>query len=383
MTVTQIPKWSFENIYALLLALALSLHIFNMGGTSSLKPFHIAAFAASLMTLFYSKKKRAFYHLLIFLFCVAISALISPAVGVFSGFINLLIVTLCCYGVSIANIETILKCLCILIPADLLVLVYIAISEPTYRFQGLYNDPNYLCTTLLVFLFICIQGYLRFQNKIIKATFIVSISIIVFLILITLSRTGMACTILILCVTSINFIRKHLLKFVFIAFIAIAAVNYYASDFINTEFSLIYERVFEASDNLESAGEHRSELSKQNLRYIADNPQFIFWGLGPGTTDGEVAKQIPNLSSYRGNYSRDHNTWTSCVSEYGIIAFVFFLLIVLGTLKALFRNEGLLKYASIGFCISLLIFSFSIWQMTYLPFWWGLFLLNNRQLQII
>ena len=33
--------------------------------------------------------------------------------------------------------------------------------------------------------------------------------------------------------------------------------------------------------------------------------------------------------------------------------------------------------------LSLFIFSLSIWQTAYLPFWWGLFLLNNKQVQQI
>lgn len=370
-----------HRFYSLLLALSLSLHIFNLGGGDYLKPFHVTAALASVITVLYVKKDKTFRTLALFLFCVLVSAVISPVTGAFSGFINLLIVTLCCYGVSLVSIEGLLKYLTILVPIDLVVLLYTAITSPTYRFQGFYDDPNYLCTTLLVFFFICILGYLRLETKYARYINAASMVVIIVLILMTLSRTGLFCVSFLLLMFLLGTIKKHLLKVVFVAILSLFVIHHYASDFINAEYALIYERVFDNSDNIESAGEHRAELSKQNIRFILDNPQYVAFGLGPGSTDGEQAKKISGLAPYRKSHSRDHNTWTSCFSEYGIVALFFFMLIFYRISRSVkCQRKGTIKYVCVGFFVVLLLFSFSIWQMTYLPFWWGVFLLSNFKL---
>ena len=371
-------------LFAAVLALSLSLHVFNMGGEEGLKPFHFAAVIASVMTLLYVRKDKQFVLLRLFLICVAFSAIISPVSHTLSGFVNVLIVTLCCYGVSMANVNVLLKWLVFLIPADLMALAYEAVTNPVYRFQGFYNDPNYLCTTLIVFFFLSILAYYRFENLVLRVISIVNIVIIVILVLITLSRTGLACIVLLLAISFASVVKRHLYKGIIILVISACAINHYATDFIDKEYTLLYERLFERSDNLESAGELRSELAKQNIRFIIDNPSYLLFGLGPSATAGDNAKQVPGLIRYRKSRYRDHNSWTSCFSEYGLFAFVLFFLLVFGTVKRVIKmKHSVIKYICIGTCLSIIIFSLSIWQMTYLPFWWGLFLLGNKQLQVI
>lgn len=371
-------------LYAAVLALSLSLHVFNMGGEEGLKPFHLAAGIASVMTLLYAHKDKCFKLLYLFLLCVCFSAIVSPVSHTFSGFINVFIVTLCCYGVSTANINELLRWLVFFIPVDLMALSYEAVSNPVYRFQGFYNDPNYLCTTLMIFFFLSILAYYRFENRVLRVISIVNMVDIVFLVLITLSRTGLACIVLLLTISLASVIKRHFYKGMIILAICAFAANHYAPDFIDKEYTLLYERFFERSDNLESAGELRSELSRQNIRFIADNPYYLLFGLGPSATAGNRAKEVPGLAQYRKSHHRDHNSWTSCFSEYGLLAFVFFSLLVFGIVKRVVKlKHGAIKYICIGTCLSVIIFSLSIWQMTYLPFWWGLFLLGNQQLQEI
>lgn len=372
------------HLFAAVLSLSLSLHVFNMGGEEGLKPFHFAAGIGSVMTLLYAQKDKQFYLLCLFLLCVCISAIISPVPHTLSGFINILLVTLCCYGVSTANINIMLKWLVFLIPIDLIALAYEAVTNPVYRFQGFYNDPNYLCTTLIVFFFLSILAYYKFENVVLRVISIVNIAIIVILVLITLSRTGLACITLLLVISFANVIKRHFIKGLIALAILLFAVNHYATDFIDKEYTLLYERLFERSDNLESAGELRSELAKQNIRFIIDNPSYLVFGLGPSATAGDNAKKVPGLTQYRKSHHRDHNSWTSCFSEYGLFAFVLFFLIVFGIAKrVLGMKHSVTKFICVGTCLSIIIFSLSIWQMTYLPFWWGLFLLGNKQLQEI
>lgn len=377
--VHHINEW----VSPVLLSLSLALHIFNMGGGDGLKPFHFVAILACIYTLFRTKKDTIFNLLCLFLGCVGISAIVSPVSSTTTGFVTILIVMICCYGVSKVQLGPLLKCFTVFIPIDLILLMYEAISSLAYRFQGYYNDPNYLCTTLIVFFFLSILTYFFFDNKFVRLIVILDIVMIVVLILFTLSRTGLACILLLLIIMFSKVIRRHVWKGIIILFISVLAINHYAGDFIDKEYALLYERFFENSDNLESAGDLRSELSKQNLRFISDNPIYLFFGLGPGATSEDNSKQIPGLDHYRKRSSiRDHNTWTSCLSEYGVFALFFFIFIFGNFAKSVMsiQNRYIKKY-SMFFFLSLIIFSLSLWQMTYLPFWWGLFLLTNKELQ--
>jgi len=117
------------------------------------------------------------------------------------------------------------------------------------------------------------------------------------------------------------------------------------------------------------------ELSLQGIKYVLQNPFRWFIGLGLGETGREEA--IP----FRIDYHRDHNTITSCITEQGIIAFLFYVMILLEIWKNICcRNDlrNLEKMLRLTFFLVLGLFSLSIWQMTYLPYWWLLFLLDNR-----
>jgi O-antigen ligase len=219
---------------------------------------------------------------------------------------------------------------------------------------------------------------------VLRVVSIINIVVIVILVLITLSRTGLACIVLLLAISFARVIKRHFYKGIIVLAILTFAVSHYATDFVDKEYALLYERLFERSDNLESAGELRSELSKQNIRFIIDNPSYLLFGLGPSATASNNAKDVPGLIQYRKSHYRDHNSWSSCFSEYGLFAFVLFFLLVFSIVKRVIRmNHSVTKYICVGTCLSIIIFSLSIWQMTYLPFWWGLFLLGNKQLQDI
>lgn len=372
-------------LYNLSLALSLSLHVFNMGGEGGFKPFYIPALVSCVFLFVLSPRKTKLFRLLmLFLLCAFISTVFSTSTTAFPGFLTILIVALSCYGVAYADMDLVLRCMVFLIPFDLVVLIYEAITNSFYRFQGFYNDPNYLCTTLLVMLFLCIVSIKKYEGKVIKITMVASCVIIFILILLSISRTGLACSLLLLLASLWDSIKKHLLKVVICFTLLFMAISYYASDLMEQRWDLFYERVFDTTDNVDSASSHRGELSIQNLRYISDNPQYLFFGLGAGTTSGDGARQISGLTKYRKSESRDHNTWTSSLSEQGLFALLFFSLLFINTFRSVYKiPKGEVKYCSLGLFVVLVLFSFSLWQMSYLPFWWGLFLLNNKKLQSI
>lgn len=373
-----------KELYIICVALSLSLHVFNMGGENLIKPFHIAAVGACIITLLTLRNDRLLKNLCFFIFCIFISTLLSHAENVFSGFINVFIVTFCCVGAAFVDINKVLKYLMIFIPFDLVALLYEATTNPIYRFQGFYDDPNYLCTTLLVFLFLLLISYSIYTKSLIRILIVSEIVVIVFLIFLTISRTGIACCIMLLSILTYALLKKHFIKVIVVTVVSFFIAIHFTSDFWENEYSLLYERVFETNDNVENARNHRFDLSLQNLHYIVDHPQHLFFGLGPSTTDGAVARQIPGMQVYRVSDARDHNSWTSCLSEYGLFALFFFSLLFIDSFRKIIKQKkNTQKYLRLGMIVTLLIFSLSIWQMTYLPFWWGLFFLNNKQMERI
>lgn len=372
-------------MYVMCVALTLALHIYNLGGSDTLKPFHITAVIAFILSFFVVPfKGKIIKYTAIFVLCSLLSALLSYSDTAIPFWINLVVVLGSCYGLVYIDIKKLLKWLYVLIPIDVVVLLYTAIKGYVYRFQGFYDDPNYLCTTLIVFLLVSLLKFLCTSNKLAKILTIIIIVGIYAIILMTISRTGLICSLLILVFFFLNSLKKNVFKAILVAIVGVFVMVHYAGDFLEEQTGAFSERLFYASDNYESASSFRKDLSLQNIRYIVDNPQYILFGLGGGTTTGEGAKKISGLNSYRMDSHGDHNTWTSTFSEQGLLALFFFFLIIYTTYKNIVSSSSKTdRYLLLAVFFSIILFSFSISQKVYLPFWWLIFFLNNKHLSYL
>lgn len=369
-------------LYIICMAISLPLHVFNMGGGDGLKPFHIPAAIACVLSFIFLKKKEKLYKIVIWFLEVALlSSLLSYASSAFSIWLNTFIILTSCVGLAYVESKQVLKYATLLIPIDVVVLYYHSLVEPQYRYQGFYSDPNYLCTTLIVFIFLLLLVYSNTEKIIAKVVIIGTLVLTYALIFLTLSRTGLICSLLVLLLSSIAAVKKHFFKFVIAAMLGVWALQHYATSFLDNQWDLMYERVFEANDNVEYARAHRFHLSLQNIRFILDHPQYIPFGLGGGTTIGVNASEVPGLAQYRKSPIGDHNTWTSTFSEQGLICFILFSFIIFITFNKVRGNRnGSNRYLLLGVFLSIVLFSFSVSQKTYLPFWWVIFFLNNSSL---
>ena len=200
-------------IYIAVLALALGLHVFNMGGEEGLKPFHFAAAIACVLTFLQPHKLNNIYRVVFaFLLFALISAFLSYASSAFSTWVNLFIVVISCIGVVFCDVKTLLKCVFPLIAVDVIALFYQSLVEPQYRFQGFYDDPNYLCTTLLGFIFLLLLNLHLWKKYYLKILAIALLILNYILILLTLSRTGITCALIILVIVLFNILKKKYLK---------------------------------------------------------------------------------------------------------------------------------------------------------------------------
>lgn len=185
----------------LCLVASLILHVFNdieIGG--GLKLFHAPAAVAFILSFIIGSGKDRIRSLAIFfIIWTLIGALTSPWDGSFMRAVTFTIILGSVMGVrNVENQEKLLHWINITLPLPLIALTRYYFTDVWYRYQGFYEDPNYMCTTLIVFLYLILLEFVSVKNKYIKLGLIGEILIILFLVSTTISRTGLVCTGLVL-----------------------------------------------------------------------------------------------------------------------------------------------------------------------------------------
>lgn len=361
-------------IYAWVISLALILHVFNEMTLGELKLFHIPttlAFLISTAFIYKLCKPQVYaYCLIIFTF---ISAILSVYPQALYNALIFMVVIGACGSIPKCSYDHIIKLTNYLIPIPMAFLAIGLAANEKYRYTGMYNDPNYLCTTMLVFLFIICQGFYIFKNRTIKIGLICEILIILAITAATLSRTGLACILLMVIISSWVFIKKY--KVIAVALL-IGGIGYLCYDTPPVVVEAIdkFESREENKGNFSSASNLRYEISMRGIRYVLSNPIELPFGMGIGAVG-----HWEYFNSDNTDIHIDHNTLTASFSEQGIIGLIFFVLILYTTFKTNWDlpPNSKLRLLRLSAFFSIFIFSLSINQMTYLPFWWLIFLLNN------
>ncbi len=374
MTALTKKKLIGIKVYLWSITFALILHVFNELGVGELKIFHIPAAVAFIIPIIFAYRINKIQSYSYFLIVVTfLSALFSSYPQSLSKALTFMIVIGSCVAIPKCNYNYIVKLSNILIPIPLAFLVVGLMTNVSYRYTGMYNDPNYLCTTLLVFLFLILQGFHIFHNKVIKIGFVCEIVIILALTVATLSRTGLACIMFMIVISAWEFIKKY--KVMAVALL-IAGGIYLYSDTPQAIIEAIdqIESREDNKDNFASASNLRYEISMGGIRYVLSNPENLPIGMGIGAVGHWEYFNSDNHDSHI-----DHNTLTASFSEQGIIGFILFLLILITTFKVNWNlpKGNRLRLLRLSALITIFLFCISINQMTYLPFWWIIFLLNN------
>lgn len=159
--------------------------------------------------------------------------------------------------------------------------------------------------------------------------------------------------------------------------LAIGSVFYFKPDLVESAVSGYVLRESN-SDNLDNASSLRKEISIRGITFVLTHPLYTLQGIGVGTTahhehiEGFVARSAHG----------DHNTITSSMTEQGIVGFVVFLMLLWNILKNQWyrpkadirRNISLVVFGSI------FLFSLSINDMLYLPYWFLMFYLSKTEI---
>lgn len=365
-------------LYIWVISMALILHVFNAFEIGPFKVFQLFAAAGFLISLFYINSTGDIQKLsYFFIFFTILSSLLSPYPDSLSKAIVFSIVLGSCQMLAVVSNSKVLKIANLLIPIPLIFLLFILSINKSYRFVGFYNDPNYLCTTLVVFLSLILLYYVNCKSTITKFLLIGEIIIIAYITVATLSRTGLACIGFIIVVGLWEYIKKHK----YVALLGIIAVSVYFSintpPLINDTISKIESRSENNHDNFTSATNLRLRISMKGVNYVFSHPQFMFFGLGSGSIGHWEYFEDASNDRYI-----DHNTLTSTFSEQGLIGFCLLIAILYQTFKINWnlRENSQCKSIRLSVFLALLIFSLSINQNTYLPFWWMIIFLNNKNL---
>lgn len=369
-----------KNVFIILTALSLLFHVFNtLQVTESVKAFHLFAIGAVVIGFFITgKNSKTCKYLIAFMGWTLFSCLLSPVSVSFRSGIKFLIVLLSAFFITRVPINKLVKVINCVIPLILLgLLVKYYIERPFYRFQGFYDDPNYMCTTLLVALFFVFLMIRDSKSTLLRIGFAGEIVIISFLILRSISRTGLLCLAVMLVGFFWDTIKKNGKLSIVGLLVCIGLVFYFKPDIINDMFSGYIMRETENSDTIDSATGFRWEISMRGINYISYHPRFFMQGIGIGSYS--YAYELSDWSAPTRHM--DHNTFTSCFSEQGFVGLILYLLFLFYLTRGLLTNPYLKDPSLKRICIvslsSLLLFSISINQMCYLPFWIALMTLTN------
>lgn len=363
--------------YIVLISLLLLFHVFNnIQLSETVKVFHLFSAAAIGTSFFLTKTKdkiiKTFHLLLIWSF---VSCMLSPIDGSLLSDVKFLIVALSVSLIPFVPFQKLVLYVNAVIPIALMLLVRNYFAESVYRYQGFYDDPNYFCTTLLVFFFYIQLLWKETEKKILKAGLVVEMLLIFFLVGTSISRTGLACLLMMIIVFWWDMFKANKGRTLLALIVLFAIVFHYFGDYIMAAIEGYTMRETENKDTLASASNLRWEISMRGLTYVFSHPQYLFQGFGIGTYSQAYVLEGWHASTHH----LDHNTITSWFSEQGLIGFILlirFLILLFKRLKnsSYLKESGLRMICICVFCVFVL-FSTSINMTNYLPFWFLMFTL--------
>ena len=366
-----------DSMYVWMISLALCLHVFNTFELfEGFKAFYLPAACAFVISLYkMGRYHRDHLYLVVWAFILVtlVSAFVSRYSGAISTANTMMILVIGAYGLRYVDLKEFLAVNNILILVSIIGLFGGLIFGGIYnnfRFSGYYQDPNYFCTTLLLFIYILLVSIYTTDKKILKIVNLIEIMLTILLVGLSVSRTGLACVGLVLFVGLFALYKRN--KFIIVLAIFAAGLAITKIDF-SLIFDLFSQRIFQASDGVQSATALRFSLSKRFISEAFSSFDTGILGLGIGSTIAPKELGVIDVSLHH----RDHNTITSCLSEHGIIAFIIFCYIHLRLALNLCTTKWLRILRLVTY-MSVLMFCGSIWQMTYLPWWMLIFLISNN-----
>lgn len=379
MTRVLSSNWKYS-VYVLLITLTLLLHVFNnLQISESLKYFHIGAFMSLAFGILFLWGNIGRIGKLAYAFVVTsfLSSSLSHYDQSLSVWLKLFVIIGATSFIVLIPIKKLVIGINMVIPIALFFLVKEYFAGTYYRYQGFYEDPNYMCTTLLVLFFYLQLLWELYAKKNVRAFVLFEMLVTLFLVTTSISRTGLICyTIMAIGFFWDNFLRNKILTIVSIVFVGFA-VSFLAPTLVDRAMENYTIRETENNDTFGHASDLRREISMRGVNFVLDNPIYWLQGMGEGST--AHASSIPGF--HVRTHHGDHNTITCCFSEQGIVGLSLMLFLFYNVYRGLRRRRELnfqkIRIISIIVFFVFIVFSMSINQMVYLPFWLMIFTLSN------
>lgn len=261
--------------------------------------------------------------------------------------------------------------------------IHFLISYNGGRYQGFFNDPNYFNTSLLLFLFIIIFDFenTNYMSFLRKTIIFVSIISLLFLSIVTASRSGILGIFVFLFFYILHYFKKNklILTLKTILILMLIFVLIYSFNIINIKDQVNYvlSRFFSEAGSSDYGSAYMRIIEiKNGFKLIRKNPMTFFLGSGIGTTS--LTEWYSNFSinaSFR--TTRIHNTIIGILVEQGIIGLIIFIYFNFYLLILIWKKNNLNKFLFLGFLFGQLVISLFVWTVTFTPFWISFFIIGK------
>lgn len=203
------------------------------------------------------------------------------------------------------------------------------------------NTFAIMTSQLAAFLF----GYALYtKNKLEKIVSIILVTLTVFLVLVSGSRTNFIALIMGILTTVFIFknIKNEKLKGILLIAILSIIANFIFTKVVQQFPALSYR--FTLDSVISSGGTGRWERIVAELKYVI--PQNLFFGVGPVSINETIA--LEGLISFPGS---SHNILISMLTQIGLVGSVGYILFVYGILKKLIKNCESISLSCIPICL--------------------------------
>lgn len=203
------------------------------------------------------------------------------------------------------------------------------------------NTFAIMTSQLAAFLF----GYALYtKNKLEKIVSIILVTLTVFLVLVSGSRTNFIALIMGILTTVFIFknIKNEKLKGILLIAILSIIVNFIFTKVVQQFPALSYR--FTLDSVISSGGTGRWERIVAELKYVI--PQNLFFGVGPVSINETIA--LEGLISFPGS---SHNILISMLTQIGLMGSVGYISLVYGILKKLIKNGESIRLSCIPICL--------------------------------
>lgn len=242
-------------------------------------------------------------------------------------------------------------------------------KEAFVRYQGTFQDPNYI--VILFLLFIATSIYYIDRRRNIMKLFSFYLVVVYFIaIFVTFSRSGYLASVIFL--ITFLLLSKNRAK-VFSLFLIVCFVF---SIFILNQKEL-FEKVLRFlewrffSESEITGGMSRVYETKAGFNFFVSEFPLSLAGMGIGSSEitDFFSKYYDNAAVI---HPRIHNTFASILFEQGILSFIIFFIILVKNFNLLIKNKEVYRYF-MPLYLATLVSSLFIWNLYYLPFYIAIF----------